>query len=282
MTDGIEAFIKKYSTTPDPYSSGDLDWSSSTSSSSSYSSSSSSSTISTSTKSSFLLDKFSSSSSSSTLMSEAFKSIGDYTLESSVSSSSGGGGGGSGGGEESFSYFDPRFPKWLSIILLVVGIFGNLLCLFIFSRKNMRKNSTFIYLACLSVIDLAVLTLGLGDIVLIAYLNFNMRNQLLAACRVISFLIYSFTHLSSFILASVSIDRAIATNFITFSKAYCRPITAYKVISINIALAVLINFHSLFFIGHTSVTPAVSLSNNFNEENGKFCFVTFNFRLLFD
>lgn len=152
------------------------------------------------------------------------------------------------------SYFDPRFPKSISIVLLVVGVFGNSLCLFIFSRKHMRKNSTFVYLAFLACVDLFVLTLGLSDIILISYLNFVLRNQALFVCRFVSFLIYSFTHLSSFILASVSIDRAIATNFITYSKTYCRPITAYKVIGFNIFLAVIINFHNLLFMGHISHT----------------------------
>lgn len=163
------------------------------------------------------------------------------------------------------SYFDPRFPKSLSIVLLVVGIIGNSLCLFIFSRKNMRKNSTFVYLACLAIVDLVVLTLGLGDIILIVYLNFNMRNQSMFMCRFITFLIYAFTHLSSFILASVSIDRAVATNFITFSKTYCRPQTVYKVVSFNVGLTILINFHSMFFFGYTSSFRDGTTSN---EENG--------------
>lgn len=69
-----------------------------------------------------------------------------------------------------------------------------------------------------------------------------------------SFLIYSFTHLSSFILASVSIDRAIATNLINFSKIYCKPNTAVKIIIFNITLAVFINFHNLLFLGYYDTT----------------------------
>lgn len=147
-------------------------------------------------------------------------------------------------------YFDPKFPRWISIVLLIVGLFGNTLCLVIFSQKSMRKYSTFIYLAFLAIVDLFVLTLGLGDMILISYFKFVLRNRSLFLCRFLSFLIYVFTHLSSFILASVSIDRAIATNFITFSKIYCKPKTAYKIIFLNVLIAAIINFHSLIFLGY--------------------------------
>ena len=42
-------------------------------------------------------------------------------------------------GESYEDYFDPRFPRWLSLVLLVVGLFGNTLSLIVFLGKNMRK-----------------------------------------------------------------------------------------------------------------------------------------------
>lgn len=166
-------------------------------------------------------------------------------------------------------YFDPNFPRWISIILLIVGLFGNSLCLVIFSHKSMRKHSTFIYLAFLSIVDLTVLTLGLGDIILISYFQLVIRNKSYIICRMLSFLIYSSTHLSSFIIASVSIDRAIATNFINFSKSYCTPKTAYKIIFLNIVLVAVINFHSLIFIGYEVQSEALetNLTSGMNYLN---------------
>jgi hypothetical protein len=147
-------------------------------------------------------------------------------------------------------YFDPRFPRWLALVLLAIGLFGNSLSLIVFTRDiNMRRNSTFIYLAFLCVVDLFVLVLGLGDIVMISYYKFILRNKSFFLCRSHTFLTYSFTHLSSFILASVSIDRAIATNLINFAKIYCKPNMAFRIIVINCLLAVLINFHTLLFLG---------------------------------
>ena len=114
-----------------------------------------------------------------------------------------------------------------------------------------------------------------------------LRSKSLYLCRFVSFLIYGFTHLSSFILASVSIDRAIATNFINFSKVYCKPNMAYKIIALNILLASAIDFHNLIFMGHSTQewnSDAVtnidqqymktlghhgSSSNNFSDEFNK-------------
>ena len=172
--------------------------------------------------------------------------------------------------QESYEdYFDQRIPKWVALLIFVVGLFGNSLSLLIFCQKNMRKNSTFIYLAFLCIVDIFVILFGLGDVLLISYLKVIVRNQSILVCRLHTFLTYLFTHLSSFILASVSIERAIATNFINHAKRYCRPKTAYKVLLINVLIAVAINFHSLLFLGYEQI--AVS-SDDLTFESSDFLF----------
>lgn len=159
-------------------------------------------------------------------------------------------------------YFDPRFPRFLSVLLFIIGIFGNLLSILVFTQRQMKKNSTFIYLACLCFIDLFVICLGLGDIILISYFKIILRNKALIICRIHTFFTYSFTHLSSFILASVSIDRAIATNSLNFAKYYCTSKTANRVIIVNFLMAFVINFHSLFFLGYEEKHYFYSNSTN--------------------
>ena len=146
-------------------------------------------------------------------------------------------------------YFHPKFPKFLTIIFLIIGDFGNILSLVIFCKQSMRNNSVFTYFAFLSIVDFFVITFGLGEIILITYFGFVIRNRTMFICRVHTFLTYVFTHLSSFILASVSIDRAIALNSIQLAKWYCKVNTARRVILIDVILVVLINCHSLFFLG---------------------------------
>jgi hypothetical protein len=151
-------------------------------------------------------------------------------------------------------YFDPNFPRWVAVCIFFVGIFGNLLSIRVFTHKKLRKNSTFIYLAFLCFVDLFVIIFGLGDLIIISYFKFVLRNKSLFICRVHTFLTYTFTHLSSFILASVSIERAIATNLINFAKCYCKPQTAYRIICLNTVIAVIFNFHNLIFLGYEDQT----------------------------
>lgn len=153
-------------------------------------------------------------------------------------------------GESYMDYIDPRIPSWLCLVLLIVGLFGNLVSMWVFYQKSMRKNSTFVYLAFLCWVDSCVLLFGLGDFIVILYFKMILRNQSLVLCRLHTFFTYMFTHLSSFILASVSIDRAIATNLFNFAKFYCKPKTAVRVIILNCVLAVMINFHCLLYLGY--------------------------------
>ncbi|RNA10067.1 FMRFamide receptor-like [Brachionus plicatilis] len=147
-------------------------------------------------------------------------------------------------------YLDPKFPSCVTVLLLIIGLFGNFLSALVFNQKPMKKNSTFIYLGVLCYVDILVLFFGLGDIILITYFKFVIRNQSILMCRLHTFLTYSSTHLSSFIIASVSVDRAIATNFIGFAKFYCTQRTAHRIILLLCIVSVLINMHTLFFLGY--------------------------------
>jgi hypothetical protein len=166
--------------------------------------------------------------------------------------------------DSDMEYFHPKFPRFITIVFLIIGNFGNILSLVIFLSKSMRNNSVFTYFAFLSIVDFFVITFGLGDAILLSYFKFVIRNESIILCRLHTFLTYVFAHLSSFILASVSIDRAIALNSINLSRIYCKTQTAYKVILINIIVVVLINCHSLFFLGTYEYADenVGSLSNN--------------------
>ena len=135
--------------------------------------------------------------------------------------------------ESYMDYIDPNFPKSLFIILVLIGVSGNLLSLAVFQSSTMKSNSIFTYLAYLSVVDLFVIVFGLGDLILISYAGFVLRDYSIILCRAHTFITYFFSHLSSFILASVSLDRAIALNLTNFSRVYCLPRTAHLVVFAN-------------------------------------------------
>nr|QVK45663.1 G protein-coupled receptor [Proales similis] len=96
-------------------------------------------------------------------------------------------------------------------MLLLFGTCTNIFSLLVLSRKRMRKHSTYVYLAILSVIDLLALWLGLLRDYLAHGYGIYIGSTLL--CRLHSFFFYYTLDMSSWILVAVSLDRFLAITF---------------------------------------------------------------------
>ncbi|CAF0920019.1 unnamed protein product [Brachionus calyciflorus] len=125
---------------------------------------------------------------------------------------------------------------WISIGILIIGLFGNMCSVCVFRKDSFRKKSTFIYLKYLSIIDLFVVLIGLGDFILIYHYGFNIRK---VSSRLATFLIYTLTDFSNFILITVSIDRS-------FGK-WSHSKNSHKVILANLICMIVLNLHILIF-----------------------------------
>lgn len=160
--------------------------------------------------------------------------------------------------------YDPRLTRPFALICLFIGSIGNSLSFIVFTQKQLRTHSTFRYLAYLSVVDLVVLYLGLGNLLLRDYFDFDIRERSLWLCKFHTYLTYVSTHLSSWILTLVSIDRAIACTVIQLNKRFCRPKSADRIFLIMCFVIALINSHILFFMGskQTVLSPPSSSSLN--------------------
>jgi len=145
--------------------------------------------------------------------------------------------------------------------LLIIGTFGNILSIVIFTKKSMKGYSTFQYLTLLSVIDLFVLYTGGCQIWLEHLFEINLRTMNNFFCKTHSFLVYFFTHFSSILLASMSIDRMIA--ILTGNST--KKIKARKTLKTFLIIALitaLINFHFLIFMQLSSINQS-----QFNNES---------------
>jgi hypothetical protein len=135
-------------------------------------------------------------------------------------------------------------------LLLLFGTFTNIFSLLVLSRKRMRKHSTYVYLAILSVVDLMALWLGITRDYLAHGYGIYIKSAWL--CKVHSFMFYFALDLSSWILVAVSLDRFFAITFI-FS-AYTRQLLlkiAGKpkfVCSILCLFFIVLNLHFVFFV----------------------------------
>ncbi len=113
-------------------------------------------------------------------------------------------------------FFHSNTNFLISIILLIiilVGVLGNLMNLIVFSSKTMRKNSIFQYLLYLSLIDLLVLLVCAIDSLLSFDFLIMIRLKSNLTCKIHTFLSYLLTHMSSFILIIVNINRVLKIKY---------------------------------------------------------------------
>ncbi|CAF0737395.1 unnamed protein product [Adineta steineri] len=159
---------------------------------------------------------------------------------------------------------DTRLIRYGSIFLLIVGTFGNIVSYIIFSYGTLRKSSTFRYLALLSLMDLLVLYSGLLDLFLMTEYGgtFSLRNLNPVSCRLHTFITYWSQHSSSWILSFISVDRAVATNFIKFAKKFCTPRSAEYIVGIILLLTALLNCHELIFLRLQHDTNSIEYHQN--------------------
>jgi hypothetical protein len=93
------------------------------------------------------------------------------------------------------------------ILFLIIGTIGNTLSFIILTSKKMRTNSTFCYLACLSLVDFAVIYTFSLNFILNQYFNIDIQIKSVLLCRVFAFLVYFLPQYSAWILVLVSVDR---------------------------------------------------------------------------
>lgn len=172
-----------------------------------------------------------------------------------------------------------------SPIFLFVGVFGNILNLFVLRKMHFEKNPTLILLFLLSFTDIAVLLVGLPRYWARDALQFDLRTVSQFSCKVSLFLIYISMQLSSWILVMVSVIRMIKTVLpLRFPKKKIRVTrkNTLTVFCIVVIVLCIINVH--FFITNgvitekgeaycTSLTPDFS---NFDE----YVFVYIDFLIL--
>ena len=151
------------------------------------------------------------------------------------------------------------------ILFMFVGTAGNLLSVYVVLRSKLRRHSTFIYLAFLSIIDLAVLYTFCVNFILHAWFNIDLQQVSLIACKIYSFSIYFFPQTSAWILTAVSIDRVFA---LTRGVRKTRRTGHTYTILISIFLILfLLNIQFLFYDNTYTSSLEKQQSTNFDYSN---------------
>lgn len=146
------------------------------------------------------------------------------------------------------------------IIFLFVGTIGNLLSVYVVLRSKLRRHSTFIYLAFLSIVDLIVLYTFSINFILHSWFNIDLQHGSLLACKIYSFSIYFFPQTSAWILTAVSIDRVFA---LTRGIRKTRNIRlTYFILFIIFLILFLLNIQFLFY-NNTYKFPDEEINNDY-------------------
>ena len=112
--------------------------------------------------------------------------------------------------------------KIYPVLMLIFGSLGNLLSFCVLLRANMRRYSTFCYLACLALVDLFVIITFCTNFISLYHFNNDIQNESFP-CKLFAFSIYFLPQYSSWILVAVSIDRVISAKYLRLAKTWSKP-----------------------------------------------------------
>ncbi|RNA06639.1 FMRFamide receptor-like [Brachionus plicatilis] len=138
-------------------------------------------------------------------------------------------------------------------IMIIFGSISNSITFIVLTRPKLRKSSTFFYLSCLSIIDLASLYTFCVNFVLVHNLGIDLQLHSILFCKVYSFLIYFLPHLSAWTCVAVSLDRVVGVIFsvrgkyASTARKWNTPRKAFHVMLVIFSSLFLLNMHFFFY-----------------------------------
>lgn len=111
----------------------------------------------------------------------------------------------------------------------------------------MRKFSSFCYFAFLNGVNLAVLYVTMVRVIMEFNFNSDIRILSIFICKGHVFLTYFLSHLSSFLLCTISVDRVISVMFLRKAKDLCTPKVAFYTTIGLVVFNFLLSSHFLIF-----------------------------------
>ena len=115
-----------------------------------------------------------------------------------------------------YEYFAYRLHKTLILyvppILFVCGILGNILIFVVLTRPAMRRVSAYVYFLVLSIVDTIVLFIGLLRLWVARLLMYDIRDQSVWVCKILSVAGYTVSDYSVWLIVAVTIERFIAVS----------------------------------------------------------------------
>ena len=173
------------------------------------------------------------------------------------------------------NFFVCRLSVWIwrtiPPLFLIIGTIGNGIIVTVYSRKNMRRFSTNIYLLVLGISDTLVLWTTVLEQTLkhgfgVDYLSLSSLH-----CRTITWLAYACATFSSFTVVNVTVERAIFLAFPIRAKYKLTPKVAMIVCLVSMVIAQAGSAHFIFGYSFRDTMNEITNGNDTILTQTKLC-----------
>ncbi|CAF1406682.1 unnamed protein product [Adineta ricciae] len=151
--------------------------------------------------------------------------------------------------------------RYVPIPLLIIGTFGNILNIIIFTRKTLRKNSCVQYLLSTTVVSLLVLYIGLITRFLNGY-NLDYTSYFSILCKIRYFLTYLLLYCSSWFITLACFDRYCSSSLSASLRNLCNQKIVYR------------SIYVVTFVGCLIYVEAFYCFNNGHVDSVGSCYTT--------
>ncbi len=137
----------------------------------------------------------------------------------------------------------------INIIIIIIGLIGHILTIFVFSKRKFRINPSNIFLLYLAFIDALILILYSFEELLINKSLFSLINIKISliSCIFLVYLKYSLRSISSFIVLTFTIHRLLIVSY-PLEQKYQSKKTAWNLIKLITITSLIINGWLPFFM----------------------------------
>lgn len=139
---------------------------------------------------------------------------------------------------------------WLWYVIasfqIIFGTLGNILNMFVLSRKRIRKYSTTVYLMFLAGADIATLWTSILPNFLLSVLDVNIWSYSQVLCKCISWINHASASFSVWLLVLLTVERVLLTKYPVYSRSKLSRTSSFVASLVLLFVLVILCSHYLF------------------------------------
>lgn len=150
-----------------------------------------------------------------------------------------------------------KINLYSAISLIVIGLIGHFLTIFVLAQKRFRRNSSSVYLLCLAVIDALFLIIHFFEDTLKTYIelyvpetnelieSINLIDKNNLSCRLINYIQYTLAFISTYTIVAFTIQRVFLV-YSPFSNSFKSTNSAWLTFALITLVSLFVNLWVIF------------------------------------